>query len=232
MNAAEGRNKTLTIAIDGPAGAGKSTVAQRVATALGYLYIDTGAMYRGATWVALERRADLNDTEQVVHLLEAADLELKSPDETSQGRVRVFVNGSDVSMIVRSRIISKFVGVVAAIPGVRKILVKKQQALAVSGAVVMDGRDIGTVVLPDADVKVFLTAGAQIRAERRLKELKELGQLADFNVLLKEIEARDHLDCTRETSPLRQAEDAVVINTDHLTIDEVVQQVLTMCAQK
>jgi cytidylate kinase len=149
-----------------------------------------------------------------------------------QGRVRVFVNGSDVSMIVRSRIISKFVGVVAAIPGVRKILVKKQQALAVNGAVVMDGRDIGTVVLPEADVKIFLTAGAQIRAERRLKELKELGQLADFNVLLKEIEARDHLDCTRETSPLRQADDAIVINTDNLTIEEVVQQVLALCAEK
>lgn len=224
--------KTLTVAIDGPAGSGKSTVAQRLAAQLEYLYIDTGAMYRAATWVALEKRANLEDTEKVVNLVKEATIELKTPDESSGGRVRVFVNGSDVSMIVRSRIISKCVSIVAAIPGVRTILVEKQQQLAVNGGVVMDGRDIGTVVLPNADVKVFLTAASTVRAQRRLKELRELGQLADLDVLRSEIEARDHADCTRATSPLRQAEDAVVIDTDNLSIEEVGQKILNLVSAK
>ncbi len=224
--------KTLTIAIDGPAGAGKSTVAQRVAGQLGYLYIDTGAMYRAATWVALDNRVDLKNSEAIVSLLKRAEIELKPPDESSQGRVRVFVNGSDVSMIVRSRLISKFVSQIAAIAAVRSILVEKQQTLATNGAVVMDGRDIGTVVLPAADVKVYLTASTQVRAERRLKELKEMGQLADFEILFKEIDARDQMDYTRAVSPLRKADDAVEINTDQLTIDEVVSSVIALAGHK
>jgi cytidylate kinase len=226
------RAKTLTIAIDGPAGAGKSTVAQRVAAEMGYLYIDTGAMYRAATWVALERKVDPNDAFTIVGLVEKASIELKPPDESSKGRVRVFVNGSDVSMIVRSRIISKFVSTIAALPGVRKILVEKQQAMATRGGVVMDGRDIGTVVLPNADVKVFLTASAKVRAERRLKELKEMGSLADLDTLMKEIEQRDQMDITRTASPLKRADDAVEINTDELTIDQVVSKVLELTHQK
>jgi cytidylate kinase len=225
------RGNSLTIAIDGPAGAGKSTVAQRVAKQLGYLYIDTGAMYRAATWVALQKKVDLNDTAKIVGLVEAAKIELRPPDESSHGRVRVFVDGDDVSFIVRSRIISKFVSQIAAIGGVRELLVGKQQEMAAHGGVVMDGRDIGTVVLPHANVKVFLTASAHIRAERRMKELKELGQMADVATLLKEIEARDHLDMTREVSPLKQAPDAVAINTDNFTIDEVVAKVSELVAQ-
>lgn len=222
----------LNIAIDGPAGAGKSTVAQRVASELGYLYIDTGAMYRAATWVALEKRADLNDIDTVVRLVEAASIELRPPDESSHGRVRVFVNGSDMTMIVRSRIISKFVSNIAAVPGVRQILVRRQQEMAAAGGVVMDGRDIGTVVLPNADLKIFLTASAQVRAERRLKELKQLGQLADFDTLRKEIEARDLADSTRATSPLRKADDALMINTDELSIDAVVQTILNLARER
>jgi cytidylate kinase len=225
------RGNSLTIAIDGPAGAGKSTVAQRVASEFGYLYIDTGAMYRAATWVALLNKVDLKDTLKIVQLVETADIELRPPDESSQGRVRVFVDGDDVSFIVRSRIISKFVSQVAAIAGVRHLLVKKQQSMGAQGGVVMDGRDIGTVVLPHADVKVFLTASATVRAERRVKELKQLGQMADVATLLKEIEARDHLDMTRDVSPLKQAPDAVPINTDHLSIDQVVAQVMGLAAK-
>lgn len=232
LGSSHDRTKVLTIAIDGPAGAGKSTVAQRLAGQLDYLYIDTGAMYRAATWVALEKRVDPQDSLTVVSLVEKADIELKPPDESSNGRVRVFVNGSDVSMIVRSRIISKFVSQVAALAGVRKILVEKQKALAARGGVVMDGRDIGTVVLPDADVKVFLTASATVRAQRRLKDLKEMGQVADLDILLREIEARDQMDCTRAVSPLKQADDAVVISTDELSIDEVVAQVFALAKQK
>lgn len=226
------RTGNLTIAIDGPAGAGKSTVAQRVAAELGYLYIDTGAMYRAATWVALERRADPQDSLTVVPLVEKASIELKPPDESSHGRVRVFVNGADVSMIVRSRIISKFVTQIAALGGVRKILVEKQQAMAHKGGVVMDGRDIGTVVLPQADVKVYLTASSKIRAERRLKELKEMGEAADLATLIRDIEARDQMDYTRTVSPLKKADDAVEISTDELTIDEVAGKVLALAKAK
>lgn len=224
--------KTLTIAIDGPAGAGKSTVAQRVAQKLHYLYIDTGAMYRAATWVALERRADPQDQNLVVSLVEKASIELKNPDESSQGRVRVFVNGDDVTMIVRSRIVSRYVSTIAAIAGVRKLLVEKQQAMALKGGVVMDGRDIGTVVLPDADIKVFLTATARVRAERRLKELKEMGQIADLETLLKEIETRDEMDFTRVVSPLRKADDAIEINTDEMTIEQVVDRIMQLAESK
>lgn len=222
----------MMIAIDGPAGAGKSTVAQRVAKELGYLYIDTGAMYRAATWIALQARVDLNDTRKIVQLVESANIQLKQPDESSHGRVRVFVDGDDMTMIVRSRIITKFVSQISAIAGVRQILVRKQQEMAALGGVVMDGRDIGTVVLPLADVKCFLTASVTIRAERRLKELKQLGQLADLTTLIKETETRDRLDMTREVSPLRQAPDAVPIDTDHLSIDEVVNKVLDLVRQK
>lgn len=232
LGATGGQSKTLNIAIDGPAGAGKSTVAQRVAAHLGYLYIDTGAMYRAATWVALEKRTDLQDTETIVTMVRNASIELKPPDESSKGRVRVFVNGSDVSMIVRSRIISKFVSQIAAIAGVRKLLVEKQQAMATRGGVVMDGRDIGTVVLPNADVKVFLTATARVRAERRLKELREMGQIADLDTLQNEIETRDDMDRTRAVSPLRRADDAVEISTDELTIEQVVERVLELAKAK
>ena len=227
-----GSSERIRIAIDGPAGAGKSTLAKRVADQLSYLYIDTGAMYRAATWVALEQRADLNNHTQVIELVRNASIELKQPDETSQGRVRVIVNGADVSFIVRSRIITKFVSPIAAIAGVRKILVEKQQRLASSGGVVMDGRDIGTVVLPDAELKIFLTASPEVRAERRLKDLKEMGQIADLATIIEDIRQRDELDSTRETSPLKQADDAVLIDTDHYNLEQVLEKVLAMCASK
>lgn len=222
-------SKRIRVAIDGPAGAGKSTLAQRVADTLGYLYIDTGAMYRAATWVALEQRANLEDHDQVVRLVEGAEILLKPPDNASGSRVRVFVNGVDVTFIVRSRIITKFVSPIAAIAGVRKILVQKQQAMATEGGVVMDGRDIGTVVLKDAEVKVFLTASPEVRAKRRLKDMKEMGQTADLQTIIEDIRLRDHTDSTRETGPLKQAEDAVLIDTDNYTIDQVVELVLDLC---
>lgn len=228
LGSSDERAKPINVAIDGPAGAGKSTVAQKVAAEMGFLYIDTGAMYRAATWIALEKKIDPTDAFTIVGLVEKASVELKPGDASSNGRVRVFVNGDDVTFIVRSRIISKFVSTIAALPGVRKILVQKQQAMATRGGVVMDGRDIGTVVLPDAQVKVYLTASANIRAERRLKELKEMGQIADLHTLLSEIEARDQMDYTRAVSPLKRAEDAIEISTDELSIDEVVGRVLAL----
>lgn len=224
--------KRIKVAIDGPAGAGKSTLAKRVADKLNYLYIDTGAMYRAATWVALEQRADLNDHNRVIELVRHAIIELKAPDESSQGRVRVIVNGADVSFIVRSRIITKFVSAVSAIAGVRKILVEKQQKLAKEGGVVMDGRDIGTVVLADAELKIFLTASAEVRAERRLKDMREMGQIQDLQTIIADIKERDHLDSTRETSPMKQAEDAILIDTDNYSLDQVTDKVLGLCVSK
>lgn len=227
-----GSKKRISIAIDGPAGAGKSTLAKRVADVLGYLYIDTGAMYRAATWVALEQRAELNNHDHVVQLLEKAQIELLPPDASSQGRVRVLVNGADVSFIIRSRIITRFVSPVAAIAGVRKILVEKQKRLASAGGVVMDGRDIGTVVLPQAELKVFLTASPEVRAKRRLRDMIEMGQTADLDTIIADIKQRDHIDSTRETSPLRQADDAVLIDTDNYTLDQVCEKVLQLSRDK
>lgn len=220
---------SVNIAIDGPAGAGKSTVAQKVAQALGYLYIDTGAMYRAATWITLEKKIDISNTNEIIAGVKVADIELKPPDDSSRGRIRVFVNGDDVTMIVRSRIITRFVSPVSAIAGVRKILVAKQQKMAERGGVVMDGRDIGTVVLPNAEIKIFLTASSEIRAKRREQDLKEMGQIADFKTVLAEIEARDLFDSTREESPLKKAPDAIEINTDNISADEVVEKILKMC---
>lgn len=222
----------ICVAIDGPAGAGKSTLAKQIADTLSYLYIDTGAMYRAATWVALEQRANLNNHEQVIELVRKAEIVLLPPDQSSGGRVRVLVNGADVSFIIRSRIISRFVSPVSAIAGVRKILVEKQQSLAKSGGVVMDGRDIGTVVLPAAELKIFLTASPEIRAARRLKDMQEMGQTADLETIKADIKQRDFLDSTRETAPLKQAEDAVLIDTDNFTLAQVCQQVLELCLQR
>lgn len=228
----EADQKKISVAIDGPAGAGKSTLAKTIADRLAYLYIDTGAMYRAATWVALEQRVDITDTEKIVELVSKADIRLDIPDASSKGGVKVFVNGADVTFIVRSRIITRFVSPIAAIPGVRRILVEKQKHLARAGGVVMDGRDIGTVVLPDAEIKVFLTASPEVRAQRRLKDLREMGQTADLHTIIDDITARDHYDSTRSTSPLRQAPDAVLIDTDKLSLDQVVEEVLKLCQAK
>lgn len=222
----------ISVAIDGPAGAGKSTLAKRVADALGYLYIDTGAMYRAATWVALEKKVDLNNEDLVVELVQNAEITLAPPDNTSQGKVRAFVNGSDVSFIIRSRIITKFVSPVSAIARVRAILVSKQIQLASEGGVVMDGRDIGTVVLPQAEVKIFLTASPEIRAQRRLKDMQQMGQTADLETIISDIKQRDHLDSSREASPLKQADDAILIDTDNHSVDEVLAVVLQLCRDK
>ena len=225
--------KRISIAIDGPAGAGKSSVAKKVAQELGYLYIDTGAMYRAATWVALEQKVDVvHDQFRVIDLVRKASIELLPPDENSQGRVRVIVNGADLSFIVRSRIITRFVSQVSAIGGVRQLLVEKQQKLATAGGVVMDGRDIGTVVLPNAELKIFLTASPEVRAQRRLKDMQEMGQTADLSTITADIVQRDHLDSTRAVSPLKQADDAVLIDTDNISQDQVCQRVLELASEK
>jgi len=222
----------LVIAIDGPAGAGKSTVARRVADALGYLYIDTGAMYRAATWLVLRANINPQDLEAIVNLIAASELELRPGNEVSAGRQRVFANSEEITDEIRSLAVTRLVSPVSAIPGVRGCLVQQQQKLAAAGGVVMDGRDIGTVVLPDADLKIFLNASPAVRAARRLKELDQLGETADFQVVLQDIKDRDQQDSSRAVAPLRQAQDAIPINSDNMTIDEVVERILGLCRRQ
>lgn len=219
--------KSLTIAIDGPAGAGKSTVARRVANALGYLYIDTGAMYRAITWLVLEHNINVQNLEAVVNL--AASCRIELAHEGDNGQQKVLVNGTDVTDLIRSQQVTRLVSPIAAIPGVRQQLVCQQQKLAANGRVVMDGRDIGTVVLPKADLKVYLTASPEVRATRRLKDLQALGEHAEWDILLHDIKERDRLDSTRAIAPLRQAQDAIPINTDSMSVEEVVTRILNLC---
>lgn len=221
--------KSLVIAIDGPAGAGKSTVARRVADALGYLYIDTGAMYRAATWLVINNNVPVQDLEQIVKLVGKTQIELKIDETTPGAPALVFVNQQEITRDIRSQQVTRLVSPISAIPGVRAHLVEQQQLMAAKGGVVMDGRDIGTVVLPTADVKVFLTASPEIRARRRLKDLQAMGEEADLATLQAEIVDRDRQDSTRAVAPLRQATDAVPVNTDTLSIDEVVERILRLC---
>jgi len=224
--------KSLVIAIDGPAGAGKSTVARHVAGELGYLYIDSGAMYRAATWLVLNQNVNTQDFESIVKLVCQANIELRLNERAAGGPVRVFVNGQEVTDEIRSQEVTRLVSPLSAIPGLRQHLVAEQQKLAFRGGVVMDGRDIGTVVLPNADIKIFLTASPEVRARRRLKDLEERGESPAFDTVLREIKERDHQDSTRAIAPLRQAQDAIPLNTDNLGIEAVVNRILSLCKRQ
>ena len=211
------------IAIDGPAGAGKSTVAKIVAEKLGYTYIDTGAMYRGVAWKTLRDDKDAPD-EAILRAVRDIDVRLAC---TERG-TRVTVDGTDVTAEIRTPEVTHIVSRVAALGPVREKMVELQRAMAVDGAVVMDGRDIGTNVLPNADVKIFLTASVEERARRRYDEMVAKGYAVDFDELKDEIAARDKQDSERAISPLRQAEDAVLLDSTALSIDEVVARILEL----
>ncbi len=220
----------MKIAIDGPAGAGKSTIARRVASALGYLYIDTGAMYRALTAEILRRGIDPRNRADVTAVAHAVPVHLR---RSSQGAaLRVYVDDRDVTDQIRSPEVSRSVSAVASHPGVRRAMVAQQQSMAQRGCVVMDGRDIGTCVMPDADIKVFLRASVKERARRRSLELLRAGHAVDLDALEDEIRQRDLTDSTRAASPLRKAPDALEIDTTTLTIDEVVETVLLLCRSK
>ena len=210
--------KKINIAIDGPASSGKSTVAKILAKDYGYIYTDTGAMYRSVTYLAIQHHVDFDDEEQLVALIERYPITFK---QTETGQL-IFVDGQDVTEAIRQPEVTNNVSVVSAHEKVRHELVRQQQKIAEDGGVVMDGRDIGTVVLPKAEVKIFLVASVIERAERRFKENQSKGIATDFETLKKEIEQRDYLDSNREVSPLKQAEDAVRIDTTGLSIEEVV----------
>ncbi|OUM95843.1 MAG: cytidylate kinase [Firmicutes bacterium ZCTH02-B6] len=220
--------KRLVVAIDGPAGAGKSTVARKVAEALGYLYIDTGAMYRALTLAVLRAGAPVDDAAAVTAVVQRCRVSL-APGPNGN---RVFLNGEEVTGEIRTLAVSNAVSQVAAIPAVRQHLVELQRQLARAGGVVMDGRDIGTVVLPNADLKIFLTASLEERARRRYRETQALGHGSNLEEIRKNLEERDRLDSGRATSPLRIAEDAVVIDTTDWSIEQVVTHVLRLCRRR
>ncbi|AIG26194.1 (d)CMP kinase [Brevibacillus sp. 7WMA2] len=215
----------MNIAIDGPAGAGKSTVAQLVAAALQYVYIDTGAMYRALAWAVLKNGTAIEDQESVASLLQQAKIELK---RTEEGQ-RVYWDHEDITHQIRTQEVSNYASVVASYPAVRATMLILQREMAQQGNVVMDGRDIGTHVLPEAEVKIFLTASIEERATRRFGDLLAKGEQPDINELQKEIAERDKRDRERETAPLKQADDAILLDTTGMPLDEVVNKILALC---
>ncbi|SES80944.1 cytidylate kinase [Oceanobacillus limi] len=214
--------KKIAIAIDGPAAAGKSTVAKIVAYELSYIYIDTGAMYRALTLKATNQSLALEDETSLAKLLQDTKIELKQSNEGQ----RVLLDGEDVTLEIRSQIVTNNVSYVAKHKAIREEMVARQQSLANYRGVVMDGRDIGTHVLPDAEVKIFLIASVEERAKRRYEENVQKGFPSDLEELKKEIEQRDLIDSKREVAPLLKAEDAIEIDTTSLTIDQVAQKIL------
>ena len=214
--------KKIIVAIDGHSSCGKSTMAKDLAREVGYIYVDTGAMYRAVTLFAMRNNlfdAEGNiNTERLEQLLPEVRISFKLDPATS--RPMACLNGEVVEQEIRSLEVSQHVSPIAALPFVRAKLVEQQQAMGKEKGIVMDGRDIGTVVFPDAELKIFVTASAEIRAQRRFKELQAKGMPADFNDILKNVEERDYIDSHRATSPLRQADDALVLDNSHLTIEE------------
>jgi cytidylate kinase len=214
--------RKLVIAIDGPAASGKSTTARLAAEALGYLHIDTGAMYRAVTLAAIRGGVDPSDVDAVGSLVARVRVEERRTDAGH----RVFLNDEDVTDSLRTPEIDRTVSAVSALPAVRSAMVREQRRMGADGGVVLEGRDIGTVVFPDADLKFFLIAGIGARAQRRLRDLEAIGERPDLGRVEEEIAMRDRLDSTRSASPLRQAEGAIVLDTSDLTIPEQVEVVV------
>ncbi len=219
-------NKRIVVAIDGPAGSGKSTIAKRLAARLGFLYIDTGAMYRTVGLWALRTGVPLDDMLRLEQLAREARIGLES------NPARVWLNGEEVTGEIRTPDVSEAASRASAIPGVRRALVAKQRELGAVGSVVMEGRDIGTVVFPEADVKIYLDARPGVRAERRLKELREKGAALTAEETEREIALRDERDRGRADSPLRQAPDATVVDSSEMSIEEVEETILKIVRQR
>ena len=215
---------SINIAIDGPAGAGKSTIAKMVAKQLGYIYVDTGAMYRAMALYIMKQNIKPEEAEKISDKCKEADISIEYRD----GAQIVILNGEDVTGMLRTEEVGNMASVTSVNPDVRAKLVDLQRVLASKQNVVMDGRDIGTVVLPNASVKIYLTASSKVRAERRYLELKAKGEEADINKIEADIIERDNRDMNRDISPLRQAEDAVLIDSSDMTIDEVVKAMIEL----
>lgn len=217
------------IAIDGPAASGKSTLGLRLANAVGYLFFDTGVMYRAVTWLALNRGMDVHDEQAITALAEETPIDV-APASKSDGRAcDVIVDGKDITWETRLPEVEANVSFVSAYRGVREALSRQQRRIGLRGRIVMVGRDIGTVVLPEADLKIYLDAGAAERAKRRHEEIVARGGASNFDDVLSKVIERDRIDSTRDVAPLKAAEDAVVIDTDHMDADEVFNAVLVLC---
>jgi CMP/dCMP kinase len=216
--------RKLVIAIDGPAASGKSTTARLVAERMGYLHLDTGAMYRAIAAKVLRLGHDPSDHAAVLGMLPTTHVELQRED----GGLRVYLDGEDVTSLIRTPAVTRAVSPVSSIPGVRAAMVREQRRLGAGGGVVLEGRDIGTVVFPDADLKIFLVAGIEARASRRMKDLTEGGTAPRHADVLRDLAERDRLDSTREASPLRKAPDAVELDTSGMTIGEQVDAVVEL----
>ena len=216
---------SYNIAIDGPAGAGKSTIARAVAKKQNYIYVDTGAMYRAMALYLLRKNVKAEDAEEIGRACENADITIGY----EKGEQQVYLNAENVTGLLRTEEVGRMASAVSSYPAVREKLVELQKALAAKSDCVMDGRDIGTCVLPNAQVKVYLTASSTVRAGRRFKELTAKGEVCDFEKIKADIEERDYRDMHREHSPLKQAEDAVLVDSSDMTVDEVVAHILDLC---
>ncbi|MBS7065873.1 MAG: (d)CMP kinase [Veillonella dispar] len=220
--------KKIAIAIDGPAGAGKSSISKVVANKLGYLYIDTGAMYRGVTWAVLDSHVDVNNQKEVEALLPSLDLTL----EPTASACKVYVKGQDVTDLIRQQQINENVSTIASYKGVREYLVERQQAMAAVGGVILDGRDIGSVVLPNAELKIYLTASVDARAKRRWLEVQGTSNEQPLEDIKKNVESRDEMDKNRDESPLVCVEDAIVVDSSNMTFDETVKHILHLVQER
>ena len=220
--------KKIAIAIDGPAGAGKSSISKVVANELGYLYIDTGAMYRGVTWAVLDSHVDVKNQKDVESLLPSLDLTL----EPTANACKVFVKGQDVTDLIRQQQINENVSTIASYKGVREYLVERQQAMAAVGGVILDGRDIGSVVLPKAELKIYLTASVDARAKRRWLEVQGTSNEQSLEDIKNNVESRDEMDKNRDQSPLVCVEDAIVVDSSNMTFDETVEHILHLVQER
>ncbi len=218
----------IAVAIDGPAGAGKSTIAKKAAEELGFIYVDTGAIYRAAALACIESHTAIDDVAAVEALLPQLDIRIIF----FNGEQHILLNDKDVSESIRSENVSMAASRVSAIPAVRKFLLDLQRNFAKNADVIMDGRDIGTVVLPNAQVKIFLTASPEVRAKRRVLQLEEKGEKADFDKILYDIVQRDYNDTNRKTAPLKAAETAVMVDTSEMTLEEVVNRIVAIIKEQ
>jgi len=217
------------IALDGPAASGKSTLGRKLADSLGYLFFDTGVMYRAITWIALQQDLNLRNETAITELAQRAQIDIKPPSKNDGRACDVIIDDKDVTWDMRGDDVDVNVSIVSAYAGVRRALSEQQRRIGLRGRVVMVGRDIGTVVLPEADLKIYLDASAEERAKRRYNEMIARGDQADYDEILKKVIERDRIDSTRAVAPLRPAEDAVIIDSDALDADQVFANVLALC---
>ena len=218
----------IAVAVDGPAGAGKSSISKIVAKKLGYLYIDTGAMYRSVTWAVLHNHIDVNNQKAVEALLPELDLTMEASDDSC----KVFIAGQDVTDFIRTPQVNNAVSIVASYKGVRQYLVERQRLMAEAGGVILDGRDIGSVVLPNAELKIYLTASVEARAMRRYLELKGTVNEQMLEDIKESVMQRDDMDKNRKESPLIQVEDAVLVDSSEMTFDETVERILHLVQER